>query len=100
MNDGAGAALLARHLHRRIELEGSCNCRDLGGLRTVGGGRTRRGVLYRGEIQHPRWPLQRAELELSVNRYADLKLGPQHPDVWFSPRVDVVVWPLDRLAGA
>lgn len=60
---------------------------------------SRRGVLYRGEIQHPRWPLQRAELELSVNRYADLQLGPRHPDVWFSPRVDVVVWPLDRLAG-
>ena len=41
IDDDTGRALLARHQHRRIALEGSCNCRDLGGLRTAQGGRTR-----------------------------------------------------------
>ena len=45
----SGAALLARHQHRKIELEGCCNCRDLGGLRTAGGGRTRHGRVFRSD---------------------------------------------------
>lgn len=59
--------------------------------------RSSRGVLYRGEIQHPRWPLRRAELDLRENRYVDLRLGERHPDVFFSPRVDVAIWPLEAL---
>lgn len=49
MNEDLGAALLARHLHRKIDLEGCCNCRDLGGLRTVRGGRTRHGRVFRSD---------------------------------------------------
>jgi len=49
MTDDSGAALLARHRHRKIELEGSCNCRDLGGLRTAHGGRTRHGHVFRSD---------------------------------------------------
>lgn len=49
IHEDPGAALLARHLHRKIELEGCCNCRDLGGLRTAGGGRTRHGQVFRSD---------------------------------------------------
>ena len=43
------ADLLDRHAHRQVVLEGACNCRDLGGLRTTDGRRTRRGVVYRSD---------------------------------------------------
>jgi uncharacterized protein YqjF (DUF2071 family) len=55
------------------------------------------GALYRGEIQHPAWPLQQAEIEIQTNTLADVKLGAMHPAVLFSKRVDVVVWPLERI---
>ncbi len=42
-------ALLARHRDRRVELDGTFNTRDLGGLPTVIGGRTRRGRVYRSD---------------------------------------------------
>lgn len=78
MNDGAGAALLARHLHRRIELEGSCNCRDLGGLRTAGGGRTRRGVLYRSDALATLSDADRARLQaLGIRSVYDLRTEPE-----------------------
>jgi len=47
--DDTGRDLLARHQHRRIELEGSCNCRDFGGMRTLDGGRTRSGRVFRSD---------------------------------------------------
>ncbi|HMM74199.1 MAG TPA: tyrosine-protein phosphatase [Gammaproteobacteria bacterium] len=48
-DDACGAALLARHRARKIELAGSCNMRDLGGLATADGRRTRRGRVYRSD---------------------------------------------------
>jgi protein-tyrosine phosphatase len=45
----AGAALLARHEARKIELAGTYNMRDLGGLATVDGRRTRRGRVFRSD---------------------------------------------------
>ena len=57
----------------------------------------RDGVLLRGEIQHPAWPLQQAEVVIKKNTLADVKLGAMHPAILFSKRVDVVVWPLTRL---
>lgn len=54
----------------------------------------RDGRCFRGEVQHPKWPLHRAELTIRRNTLSPLALGPQHPEVFFSPRVDVVVWPL------
>ena len=41
--------LLERHRHRKVVLEGSINCRDLGGLRTVDGRTTRRGQVFRSD---------------------------------------------------
>jgi protein-tyrosine phosphatase len=44
-----GQALLEAHAHRRVPLEGAINTRDLGGLPTGDGARTRRGVAYRSD---------------------------------------------------
>ena len=44
-----GTELLERHHHRKVDLEGSFNCRDLGGLRTVDGRTTRRGRVFRSD---------------------------------------------------
>jgi uncharacterized protein YqjF (DUF2071 family) len=54
----------------------------------------RAGRIYRGEINHPPWPLQAAEAEIEVNTMAtghgfDLS-GP--PLLHFSPGVDAVTW--------
>jgi uncharacterized protein YqjF (DUF2071 family) len=54
----------------------------------------RDGRLFRGEVQHPKWPLQAARLELGENTMAALPLGAPHPEIYFSRRVDVVLWPL------
>lgn len=78
MNDTSGAALLARHRHRRIELDGSCNCRDLGGLRTIGGGSTRRGVLYRSDALATLSDGDRARLQaLGIRSVYDLRTEPE-----------------------
>ena len=55
------------------------------------------GRLFRGEIQHPKWPLRSAQLEIRANSFSRIPLGRQHPDVYFSPRVDVVIWPLEQI---
>ncbi len=43
------ATLLNAHAHRQVRLEGARNVRDMGGLPVIGGGRTRRGVLFRAD---------------------------------------------------
>jgi uncharacterized protein YqjF (DUF2071 family) len=57
------------------------------------------GRLFCGEVQHPKWPLQSARLELSENTMSTLPLGAPHPEVYFSPRVDVVLWPLTAVGS-
>jgi uncharacterized protein YqjF (DUF2071 family) len=58
----------------------------------------RRGRIYRGEVHHPRWPLQRAGVEVRANTMLHgWPVGPMHPDVLFSRHVPVVVWPLGRV---
>ncbi|MCH9647175.1 MAG: DUF2071 domain-containing protein [Deltaproteobacteria bacterium] len=58
------------------------------------------GRLFRGEIHHPPWPLQKAEAEISHN---DLWEGhfpaPTGPPalLHFARRIDVVVWNLEPL---
>lgn len=62
------------------------------------------GCLYRGEIHHLPWPLQKAEAQIQIN---DLPLahglpvdqfeGPP-PLLHFSRRIDVAVWALERVA--
>ncbi len=59
------------------------------------------GALYRAEVHHVPWPLQRAAAELQP---ADLLRShglhvDGDPVLHFSRGVDVVVWPLERVAG-
>lgn len=68
------AELLERHAHRRIAFEGACNCRDLGGLKTTDGRRTRRGVVYRSDALATLTVGDQAALaELGVRAIYDLR---------------------------
>lgn len=53
-----------------------------------------RGRLFRGEIDHPPWPLQAAELELKANSMLDwLSLtGEGEPELLFSKDISVKAW--------
>jgi uncharacterized protein YqjF (DUF2071 family) len=55
------------------------------------------GRLYRADIHHPPWDLQRGEASIDLNTIAPLPLAHDGPHVLFSPRQDVVVWPLQEL---
>jgi hypothetical protein len=58
-----------------------------------------RGNIYRGEIDHPAWPLQRAEATIETNTMLQplgLDVPPVPPLLHFSRRLDVVVWGLQR----
>jgi uncharacterized protein YqjF (DUF2071 family) len=55
----------------------------------------RRGVPYRLDIHHPRWPLQSAEAHIAHNTMADaagLRLPAMKPLLHFSRRQDMVAW--------
>lgn len=57
-----------------------------------------KGQLYRGEIHHPPWPLQQAEVEILENSFLDgFPAGEMHPSILFSRSLDVVVFPLEKL---
>jgi uncharacterized protein YqjF (DUF2071 family) len=59
-----------------------------------------RGQIIRGEIHHPPWPLQRAEVELAGNSMAE-SLGIEltsRPLLHFARRQDVLVWPPGKIA--
>ena len=62
----------------------------------------RKERLYRGEIHHAPWPLQRAEGEFTTNRMTDW-LGIQRPEtpphLLFAKRLEVVAWTLDAVNG-
>ncbi len=58
------------------------------------------GRVYRGEIDHVPWPLQRAEAEIERNTLCDwipVQLPATQPLLHFARRLDVVVWPLQTL---
>jgi uncharacterized protein len=58
---------------------------------------THRGVAYRGEIHHQRWPLQQAEAEFETNTVAaaaGISLPDTTPSLLFARRLEVLVWPL------
>jgi len=55
------------------------------------------GRAYRADIHHPPWDLQRGEATVDLNTMAPLPLADGPPHVLFSPRQDVVVWPLEQL---
>lgn len=57
----------------------------------------RAGRLYRGEIHHIQWPLQKAEAEITVNTMTlppGLPLPNVPPLLHFARQLDVIVWPL------
>ena len=62
--------------------------------------RAPRGALYRAEIHHRPWPLQRVEAEFSVNQLTQphgFKLPGSPALLHYSERIDVVVWGLERI---
>jgi len=61
-------------------------------LYTADGGR-----LYRAEVQHPPWRLQRGEATVDLNTMSPVPLPDDEPLVLFSARQDVVVWPLEQV---
>lgn len=59
----------------------------------------RSGQVWRGDIHHPRWPLQPAEAEVEVNTMTHqigLTLPDTLPLLHFARRLDVVAWTLRR----
>jgi uncharacterized protein YqjF (DUF2071 family) len=54
------------------------------------------GGLYRAEIHHRPWPLQRAQARIELNTMAPFKVEPtEQPLFHHSKRQDVVIWPLE-----
>ena len=55
------------------------------------------GRIYRGEIQHPQWPLYEAECTLTENTMLDgFTLGAMQKPL-FAKSIEVVVYPLEKL---
>lgn len=58
----------------------------------------RKGRLYRGDIHHRPWPLQKAELDIKTNTLTDpFPVGSPHPSILYSRSIDVVVWSLEKI---
>lgn len=58
------------------------------------------GNLYRCEIHHDPWPLQRATAEFEINTMAEvhgIKLKGAPQQLHYARKLEVVVWPLQRL---
>jgi uncharacterized protein YqjF (DUF2071 family) len=55
------------------------------------------GRVFRAELHHPRWSLQAGEATVDLNTFTPLPLRSQPDHVLFSPRQDVLVWPLREL---
>lgn len=58
--------------------------------------------VQRANIHHPPWPLQSAEGRFELNTMAPdgVELPDDEPLLHFADRQDVVIWPLERVAGA
>ena len=59
-----------------------------------------KGKLWRGEIHHCPWPLQKAEAIFELNTMTSpvgLRLPESAPLLHFARRIDVLVWPLAQL---
>lgn len=58
-----------------------------------------KGHLYRTEVQHQKWPLQNAEIDIRNNTLLEnFKIGERHPSVLYSESIDVVAYPPERLS--
>ncbi|MDQ8187003.1 DUF2071 domain-containing protein [Pelagicoccus sp. SDUM812002] len=54
---------------------------------------SKKGDLYRAEVQHPKWPLMTARCEVHKNSMLDaFPVGEQHPSILFSKSLSVVAW--------
>jgi hypothetical protein len=61
-----------------------------------------RGRLYQGDIHHRPWPLQAAWAEFETNTLASglgLALDQAPASLLYAHELDVVAWPLRRVAG-
>ncbi|MDF3128782.1 DUF2071 domain-containing protein [Kiritimatiellaeota bacterium B1221] len=59
---------------------------------------SRQSAVYRGDIHHAPWPLQRAEVEMKENSIlSEFDAGGLHPSVLFSRSLEVVVYPLEKI---
>lgn len=55
--------------------------------------------LYRAEVQHPKWSLQRARCTLKENTMLEaFPVGPRHPSLLFSKALPVVAWWPQRIS--
>ena len=57
--------------------------------------------VFRAEIHHLPWPLQAAEAEIEVNsvaKAADIPDFDREPLLYFSRKLEVLIWPLRRVA--
>jgi uncharacterized protein YqjF (DUF2071 family) len=55
------------------------------------------GQVFRGEVHHAPWPLERAEVEIECDTWAGVPLGREAPKRLFSRSLEVVAWSLDRI---
>ena len=63
----------------------------------------RRDGVYRAEIHHEPWPLQRADADIQVNTMAqasNIALPAEAPRLAFARRIDVVVWAPERVRAS
>ena len=59
---------------------------------------SKRGQIYRTEVQHPKWPLQKAELDIHTNSLLHpFPTGDAHPSVLFSKHLEVVAYPPQKI---
>lgn len=61
-----------------------------------------KGRVYRGEINHEPWPLQKAEADIRMNRMAEpygLPLASSAPLLHFSGKLDAFIWPFHPCDG-
>ena len=57
-------------------------------------------VIYRGEIHHHPWPLQNATANILANSMAiaaGIRIPASPPLLHFAKRLDVLIWPLERV---
>jgi uncharacterized protein YqjF (DUF2071 family) len=62
-----------------------------------------RGKLYRGDIHHRPWPLEKAEAEFEINTMAEaacLPLPKANPHLVLARKLEVLIWPLVRAEAA
>ncbi len=60
-----------------------------------------KGALFRAEVHHPPWPLQRAEARILTNTMLEpmgVSIPSDPPLLHFARRLDVTVWDLERLS--